>query len=81
MVRKTIKNTFLATIVTTVLFAGTLSARQLRGNAEGFACGTTCSADGPGHFHGCSTGCFCNLFPDGTGFCSRSSQLPQSPGK
>jgi len=78
---KAIKSTLLAAMVTAVLCVGTLSARQLRGDAEGFACGTTCSADGPGHFHGCSTGCFCNLFPDGTGFCSRSSQSPQSPGK
>jgi hypothetical protein len=55
---KAIKSTLLAAMVTAVLCAGTLSARQLRGDAKGFACGTTCSADGPGHFHGCSTGCF-----------------------
>ena len=78
---KAIKSTLLAAIVTAVLCAGTVSAHQLRSDAKGFACGTTCSVDGPGHFHGCSTGCFCNFFQDGTGFCSRSSQLPQSPGK
>lgn len=79
--KKTIHPFLFATLAMAVLFVGTVSAHQLRSDAKGFACGTTCSADGPGHFHGCSTGCFCNLFPDGTGFCSRSSQLPQSPGK
>jgi hypothetical protein len=78
---KAIKSTLLAAIVTAVLCAGTVSARQLRSDAKGFACGTTCGPNGPGHFQGCSTGCFCNLLPDGTGFCSRTFQPPQSPGK
>lgn len=44
--RKTIKNTLLAAIVTAVLCVGTVSARQLKTAAHGFpgACGTTCSA-------------------------------------
>lgn len=69
-----IQTLLFAIMVTLVLSAGTLSARQLRSESNGFACGTTCRANGPGHFQGCSTGCFCNLLPDGTGFCSRSSQ-------
>lgn len=81
MTRKAIKNTFLAAIVTAVLCVGTVSARQLRNDAKGFACGTTCSQISPGHFKGCSTNCFCILGSDGTGFCSGNPQLSQKPGK
>ena len=78
---KTIKSTMLAAMVTAVLCAGTLSARQLRSDAKGFACGTTCSVDGSGHFHGCSDRCFCNLVSNGTGFCSGNPQLSRAPGQ
>lgn len=77
MSRNFIKKLVLAAMLTAVLSAGTLSARQLRNDARGFACGTTCRANGPGHFQGCSTGCFCNLLPDGTGFCSGNPQTPK----
>jgi hypothetical protein len=72
MSRQTIKNILLAAMMTAVLGAGTLSARQLRSGAKGYACGTTCGPISPGHFEGCPTGCFCVLPPDGgtTGFCS-----------
>jgi hypothetical protein len=64
---KTIKNTLLAAIVTAVLFAGTVSARQLRTDSKSFAaCKGSCSSVQP-----CSTGCIC-AFPleSTTGFCS-----------
>ena len=45
MVKKIGKTTLFATIVATVLLAGTVSARQLRTPASfPGACGTTCSA-------------------------------------
>src|SRR5690242_14012031 len=46
MVRKIGKTTLFATIVATVLLAGTVSARQLRTGVKAFpgACGTTCNA-------------------------------------
>lgn len=80
---KAIKSTLLAAMVTAVLCAGTLSARQLRSDAKGFACGTTCGPISPGHFEGCPTGCVCVLPPDEgtTGFCSPTFLAPQSPGK
>jgi hypothetical protein len=78
---RAIKSTLFAAMVTAVLCAGTLSARQLRNDAKGFACGTTCKANGPGHSQGCSTNCFCILGSDGTGFCSGNPQLSQKPGK
>lgn len=76
MMGKTIKNTFLAVIVTAVLCVGTVSARQLRNDAKGFACGTTCSIK-----KGCATNCFCILGSNGTGVCSGNPQLSQKPGK
>jgi len=61
-----IKNLLLAAIVTAVAGAGTLSARQLRSDAKGFACGGSCGANKP-----CKSGCIC-AFPleSTTGFCS-----------
>jgi hypothetical protein len=77
MINKTIKNTFLAAIVTAVLCAGTLSARQLRSDAKSFACGGGCSASKP-----CKTGCIC-AFPleSTTGFCSTHPTGVQPPAK
>ena len=67
MMKKTIKNTFLIAIVTAVLCAGTVSARQLRSDAKASAtCGGSCGIN-----HPCHTGCLC-IFPMETGspFCS-----------
>lgn len=64
---KTIKNTFLAAMAAAVLCAGTVSARQLRDGAQGFAtCGGSCGVNKP-----CRTGCLC-IVPMETGspFCS-----------
>jgi len=60
------KSTLLATIVVAVLCAGTVSARQLRAEAKGFACQGSCSAT-----KHCSSGCIC-AYPleSTTGFCS-----------
>jgi hypothetical protein len=46
MIRKIGKNTLFATLVATVLLAGTISARQLKTDANGLprTCGTTCNA-------------------------------------
>jgi hypothetical protein len=78
MTKKTIKNTFLAAIVTAVLCAGTVSARQLRIDTKGFAaCKGSCSSTQP-----CSTGCIC-AFPleSTTGFCSSHPTGVQPPAK
>jgi hypothetical protein len=63
---KAIKSTLLVAIVTAVLCAGTVSARQLRSDAKGFGCGGGCDST-----HPCKTGCIC-AFPleSTTGFCS-----------
>jgi hypothetical protein len=68
------KKIFFATIVTAVLCAGTLSARQLRTDATGFAsCGGGCSST-----HPCHTGCLCVvLMETGNTFCS-SHPIPGS---
>ena len=62
-----IKTILLAAMVTAVLCAGTLSARQLRTNTNGFAtCGGGCSST-----HPCKTGCLCiTLMETGNTFCS-----------
>lgn len=65
MDKKVMRSTFLATIVTAVLFAGTVSARQLRTDARSFACGGSCSAT-----HPCATGCFCSFTTPFTAFCT-----------
>lgn len=63
---KTVKTMLFSTLVMAVLSAGSLSARQLRSEAQGFACGGSCSAS-----HPCKSGCIC-AFPleSTTGFCS-----------
>ena len=78
MSKKIVKSTFLAAIVTAVLCAGTVSARQLRTESKGFAgCKGSCSSVQP-----CSTGCIC-AFPleSTTGFCSSHPTGVQSPTK
>ena len=65
---KAIKSTLLAAIVTAVLCAGTVSARQLRSDAKGLTtCGGSCGANKP-----CKSGCIC-AFPleSTTGFARR----------
>jgi hypothetical protein len=67
MRKKILKSTFLAAMITAVLCAGTVSARQLRSDSKGFAaCKGSCSSVQP-----CATGCIC-AFPleSTTGFCS-----------
>jgi len=61
------KKIFFAIVVTAVLSAGTLSARQLRTGVNGFAsCGGGCSST-----HPCHTGCLCvTLMETGNTFCS-----------
>jgi hypothetical protein len=78
MRKRIIKSTLLATIVTAVLCLGTVSARQLRTDAKGFAaCKGSCSSVQP-----CSTGCIC-AFPleSTTGFCSSHPTGVQPPAK
>jgi len=66
MSRNVIKNLLLAAMLAIALGAGTLSARQLRSEPQGFACGGSCGAG-----HPCKSGCIC-AFPleSTTGFCS-----------
>jgi hypothetical protein len=67
MAKRFVKSALFATMVTAVLFAGTVSARQLRTDTKGFgACKGSCSSTQP-----CSSGCIC-AFPleSTTGFCS-----------
>lgn len=61
------KKILFVAIVTAVLSAGTLSARQLRTDAKSFAgCGGGCSST-----HPCHTGCLCVvLMETGNTFCS-----------
>ena len=64
---KKIKSMFLTALVIGVLCAGTVSARQLRSEAEGsVTCGGGCGVNKP-----CASGCLC-IFPmeTGTPFCS-----------
>jgi hypothetical protein len=66
--RKTIRNFSFAAIAMAVLCAGTLSARQLKMDAQSVgACGTTCSAT----VH-CSGLCTCWIDSGAsTGFCAK----------
>ena len=67
MVKKIGKTALFATIVATVLLAGTVSARQLRTDAFPRACGTTCSAT-------VHCGGLCTCWIDSgqtTGFCAQ----------
>jgi hypothetical protein len=75
---KKIKSMFFAALVIGVLCAGTVSARQLRSDAEGSAtCGGSCGANNP-----CKSGCIC-AFPleSTTGFCSTHPTGVQPPAK
>ena len=78
MQRRLIKSTLLATIVTAVLLAGTVSARQLRSGAKGFAaCRGTCASSTQ-----CSTGCVCAFALDATtGTCLSHPTGVQPPAK
>jgi hypothetical protein len=75
--KKKIQTLLFAIMVTLVLSAGTLSARQLRSGPQGFACGGGCDAT-----HPCKTGCIC-AFPleSTTGFCSTHPTGIQPPAK
>ena len=57
MLKKNLKGTCLALLVTAVLCAGTVSARQLRSGAKNFVCGGSCGFNTP-----CPKGCLC-IFP------------------
>jgi hypothetical protein len=75
---KTMKTVLFSIMVTAVLSAGTLSARQLRTDTKGFAaCKGSCSSTQP-----CATGCIC-AFPleSTTGFCSSHPTGVQPPAK
>ena len=66
MFRKIAKTTLYATIVASVLCAGTVSARQLRSEAQQTACGGRCQTK-----LDCSPGCFCSFTtPFTPGFCT-----------
>jgi hypothetical protein len=74
---KTIKNTLLAAVVTAVVCAGTVSARQLRNGAQASTtCGGTCSATQP-----CAKGCFCSFTTPFTAFCTTRPAGVVSPRK
>ncbi len=77
---KAIKNTLLAAIITAVLCAGTVSARQLRSGVKGFTtitCGGTCNFT-----HPCATaGCVCSFTTPTTGFCTTKLAGVASPKK
>ncbi|MGB8132045.1 MAG: hypothetical protein WCG81_19825 [Candidatus Angelobacter sp.] len=77
MSTKAIKNILLAAMMTAVLSAGTLSARQLRSDATSVTCGGSCGAG-----HPCKTGCIC-AFPleSTTGFCSTHPTGVQTQAK
>ena len=77
MKKKTIKTTLLAAMLTAVLCAGTVSARQLRGHAQGrTTCGGSCSATQP-----CASGCFCSFTTPFTAFCTTRPAGVVSPRK
>ena len=75
---KVIKSTLLATIITAVLCAGTVSARQLRsGVFTTTTCGGTCNFT-----HPCATaGCVCSFTTPTTGFCTTKLAGVASPKK
>lgn len=82
--KQKIKTLLLAIMVTLVLSAGTLSARQLRSQPKGIACGGfVCGFVSPGHFEGCPFGCLCVLSDNGStiGACSNSFPSSKTPGK
>ena len=74
---KTIKTTLLSAMLTAVLCAGTVSARQLRNGAPAATtCGGTCSAT-----HACASGCFCSFTTPFTAFCTTRPAGVVAPGK
>jgi hypothetical protein len=78
MDRKVMKSTLFATVVTAVLFAGTVSARVLRTHPTSILfCRGTCSA-----IVHCSGPCFCWI-PDGatTGGCVSDPPGVKAPAK
>ena len=78
MGKKIIKSTLFSMIVTAVLFAGTVSARQLRNHEASIQfCRGTCSATVP-----CSGPCFCWI-PTGatTGGCVKDPPGLKPPAK
>ena len=65
--KKISQNFFFAAITMAVLFAGTVSARQLQTKASVLpACRGTCSATKP-----CTGGCLCEILTGTTGGCVR----------
>ena len=75
--KKTIKNTVLAAIVTAVLCAGTVSARQLQTKPKLFpGCTGTCSATKP-----CNGPCICQIFSGTSGACVRDPGPVKPPDK
>jgi len=60
------KTIFFTAIVSAVLCAGTVSARQLQSRATGFACRGSCTSATQ-----CASGCICAFALEATtGFCS-----------
>jgi hypothetical protein len=79
MTKKTIKNTFLAAIVTAVLCVGTVSAHQLSLNVQTTTCSGFCGKKLP-----CPNvlGCACVTQPGfTTGTCQLIAAKPESPAK
>ena len=74
--KRTSKSTLLAVIVTAVLCAGTVSARQLQKKPKLVpACTGTCSATKP-----CNGVCICQIFSGTSGACVRG-RTSQASGK
>lgn len=76
MDKKLIKSTLFATIVTAVLCAGTVSARQLQKKPLLPTCTGTCSATKP-----CSGACICQIFSGTSGACVKDPGPVKPPAK
>lgn len=77
MNRNAIKKMLLAAMMAAVLSAGTVSARQLRSRATGFACRGSCTSSTQ-----CASGCICAFALEATtGFCSSHPTGVQPPAK
>jgi hypothetical protein len=78
MGRKTVKTAFVTVFVAAVALAGTVSARQLRTDAKGFAaCRGACTSGTQ-----CSSGCICAFPLESTsGFCSSHPTGFKAPAK
>ncbi|HKV95127.1 MAG TPA: hypothetical protein VJW20_21460 [Candidatus Angelobacter sp.] len=63
--RKTIQTLLFAIIATAALYAGTVSAHQLRNGAAATTCGGTCRT-----VQDCAKGCFCSFTTPFTAFCT-----------